>query len=79
MQDFLWKRFEEFRRQAELPFRQPDRALIFPWKLKGFNFRNRHVTLAQQDGLPARNSLEIAGEMGFCFMDVQLKHGLILN
>jgi hypothetical protein len=70
--------FKEFSRNFELSFGEAYRALIFSMRGNRTYFGNRYVPLAQKDRLSAGEPCEIARQMGFCFVNVELDHDFLL-
>lgn len=62
-----------------MTFCQTYRALRCSIRRDGADFSNGDVPFTQKDGLPLGKPLEVAGEMGFRFMDIKPNHRLLLN
>ena len=45
----------------------------------GSEFGDRHISPAQKNGLSLQKTLKVIGEMGFCLVNVESNHVLLLN
>ena len=77
--NFIRKRFKKFRGHLKLSFGQSNRPASGSLLRNRSNFSYRYISFAQKNGLTLLDPLQISGEMGFCFMNVDSNHDSTLG
>ena len=79
VEQIVWQRFEKRFRDVELVLSEADRPFGFSHLRHRSNFSYWRISLAQEDRLSFRQSIQILREMGFGLVYIQPDHSSLLN